>query len=226
MCEAIEVNCAQLSIVAATLARGGINPISRKRVFASETAEHCLSVLFACGLKELTGAFAFEIGLPSKSGSSGVMMVVIPGVGGFSFFSPLVSKGDEISMKGVTFCNELLSHLPLHIFDSDSTKLDQMSSEYAAADVYQLIYATANGDLATVKKLVSQRGLDVNSSDYDERTALHLAVAEKRVQVAKFLLEQGAFVRAADRWGRTPLDEASGTELEELLKSFDIQIGL
>ena len=220
------MDCTQLSIAAATLARGGINPISRKRVFSSETAQHCLSVLFSCGLKELTGAFAFEIGLPAKCGSSGVIMCVIPGVGGFAFHSPLVLEENEISMKGITFCHELISHFPLHIFDSESTKLDQMSSEYAEVDVYQLIYSAANGDLATVKKLLFARGADVNSSDYDERTALHLAVAEKRGKMIKFLLEQGAFVRARDRWGRTPLDEAKGTPYEEMLESFDIQIGL
>ena len=227
MCEAIEINCSQLSIVAATLARGGINPISRERVVNSETAQHCLSVLFACGLKELTGAFAFEIGLPAKSGASGVLMVVIPGVGGLALHSPLVSPDDKISLKGITFCDTLLDHFPFHIFDSESTKLDQVASEYAVADVYQLIYSAANGDLANVKKLVHLRGLGVNSADYDGRTPLHLAVAEKRKKTITFLLENGAFVRCADRWGRTPLDEAKGDEeLETLLRSFDIQIPL
>jgi len=225
MCEAIEVNCAQLSIVAATLARGGINPITRERVFDSETVQHCLSVLFTCGLKDLTGAFAFEIGLPAKCGASGALMVVIPGVGGLALHSPLVTQDDNISLKGVTFCHELLHHFPFHIFDSEATKLDQVVSEYGVSDIYQLIYSAANGDLATVRKLVLERGLGVNSSDYDERTALHLAVAERRRVVIDFLLKNGAFVRCSDRWGKTPLDEAEGDEeLVTLLKSFDIQM--
>jgi len=219
MTESLELNVSQLSIVAATLARGGINPITRKRVFASETVQNCLSVLFTCGLKDLTGGFAFEIGLPAKCGRSGLMMVVVPGVGGFATHSPLMRENEDVSCKGINFCYQLIKRLPFHIFDPESAKLDQVDSEYA--DVYQLIYSAANGDLASVSRFVVHQELDVNSTDYDKRTPLHLAVAERRIVVVKFLLEQGAEVDCKDRFGKTPLDETKGdSALYDLLKSY------
>ncbi len=50
-----------------------------------------------------------------------------------------------------------------------------------------------------------KNGTDVNSADYDFRTALHIAAAEGHGEVVKLLIEFKANVNAADRWGSTPL---------------------
>jgi ankyrin repeat protein len=54
-----------------------------------------------------------------------------------------------------------------------------------------MTYAASEGDVETVKHLL-QRGLPVNSSDYDLRTTLHLAAAEGNVRVVELLVEEGA----------------------------------
>jgi len=62
--------------------------------------------------------------------------------------------------------------------------------------------------------------IDVNTSDYDGRTALHLAVASNQEKSVNLLLSKGANVNAVDRWGGTPLDDAirqNNTTLQELL---------
>ena len=51
-------------------------------------------------------------------------------------------------------------------------------------------------------------GADVNSTNYDKRTVLHMACAEGNLRVVELLLEQGAAKNLKSRWGRTPLAEA------------------
>lgn len=52
-------------------------------------------------------------------------------------------------------------------------------------------------------------GFNMETKDYDGRTALHLAAAEGHLNIVKYLLEQCNVSPAPlDRWGGTPLDEA------------------
>lgn len=63
----------------------------------------------------------------------------------------------------------------------------------------ELINASSKGDLETVQRLVAA-GVSPHSVDYDKRTALHVAVAEKRTDVVTFLLAKGANPNAKDRF--------------------------
>ena len=63
-------------------------------------------------------------------------MVVIPGVGGLALHSPLMRDSELISLKGINFCHQLISRLPFHIFDSESTKLDEVSSDFEPSGYY------------------------------------------------------------------------------------------
>ena len=71
--------------------------------------------------------------------------------------------------------------------------------------------------MAEVQRLV-ESGVDVNRSDYDKRTALHIACSDVQVKCARLLVDSGANVVAADRWGNTPMSEA--------LKSGDAELKL
>lgn len=55
-------------------------------------------------------------------------------------------------------------------------------------------------------RLISSKDVDVNDGDYDKRTALHISVCEGHLEIVKSLVETGANVNCADRWGATPLD--------------------
>ena len=113
----IEVNTKILSIVAATLANGGINPFTGKEIFSSETVKNILSVMLTCGMYDYSGEFAFKIGIPAKSGVSGSIMIVIPNVMGICVWSPRL---DDIgnSSRGIEFCKKLGSLFNFHIFGS------------------------------------------------------------------------------------------------------------
>ncbi|KAJ1463201.1 kinase-like domain-containing protein [Pelagophyceae sp. CCMP2097] len=73
----------------------------------------------------------------------------------------------------------------------------------------QLLDAALRNDVAQVAQVLGQ-GADVNTSmAHDQRTALHVAAMEGHVSTVALLLEKGADVNARDRWGRTPLQDAT-----------------
>lgn len=69
--------------------------------------------------------------------------------------------------------------------------------------------AASEGDVEEVKALWEFGTVDINQTDYDKRTALHLAAAEGQVEMVKLLCSLGANVNVQDRWGNRPLDVRS-----------------
>jgi glutaminase len=115
-CCSIEATCERMSIVAATLANGGVCPTTGERVLRFDTVRACLSLMYSCGMYDFSGEFAFSIGLPAKSGVSGALMVVVPNVLGFCTWSPrLDSLGN--SVRGIAFCRELVRRFNFHNYD-------------------------------------------------------------------------------------------------------------
>jgi glutaminase len=115
-CCSIESNAANMSVVAATLAAGGVCPITQERVFARETVRDCLSLMFSCGLYDFSGEFAFAIGLPAKSGVSGALMLVVPNLFGICIYSPRLDAMGN-SVRGVEFARQLVARFSVHNFD-------------------------------------------------------------------------------------------------------------
>lgn len=115
-CCSIEATCERMSIIAATLANGGVCPLTGERVLRFETVRACLSLMYSCGLYDFSGEFAFTIGLPAKSGVSGALMVVVPNTLGLCIWSPkLDSLGN--SVRGIAFCKELVRRFNFHNYD-------------------------------------------------------------------------------------------------------------
>jgi glutaminase len=81
-----------MSVIAATLANGGVNPLTNERVIQTKTVKDVLSIMNSCGMYDYSGEFAFKVGVPAKSGVSGAIMVIVPGVMGFCTYSPQLDK--------------------------------------------------------------------------------------------------------------------------------------
>jgi glutaminase len=85
---ALNVNAKDLAIMASTLANGGVNPMSHKKVVSPETAAFTLSIMATAGLYDDSGQWLFAVGLPGKSGVGGGIIAVCPGKFGIAVISP------------------------------------------------------------------------------------------------------------------------------------------
>ena len=73
--------------------------------------------MYSCGMYNYSGQFAFQVGLPAKSGVSGIVLVVVPSVVGFALWSPPLDAIGN-SARGVMFAEELVKLYDFHTFDS------------------------------------------------------------------------------------------------------------
>jgi len=85
---AINVNAKDLAVMAATLANGGVNPLTKKKVISPETVMYTLPVMATAGLYDDSGIWFFNSGLPAKSGVGGGLLAVCPGKFGIAVVSP------------------------------------------------------------------------------------------------------------------------------------------
>jgi glutaminase len=115
----ILVTARDLAMLGATLANRGVNPVTGERALKAEFVKDVLSIMLSCGMYDYAGEWAFRIGLPAKSGVSGGVIAVVPGLAGIGVFSPpLDEKGN--SVRGVMVCRELSEIFGLHIFECGS----------------------------------------------------------------------------------------------------------
>lgn len=113
----IEVTCESASVMAATLANGGICPITGERVLSPEAVRNTLSLMHSCGMYDFSGQFAFHVGLPAKSGVSGGILLVVPNVMGIVCWSPPLDKLGN-SVRGIQFCTDLVELFNFHNYDN------------------------------------------------------------------------------------------------------------
>uniref|UniRef100_A0A8C7YUE6 glutaminase n=1 Tax=Oryzias sinensis TaxID=183150 RepID=A0A8C7YUE6_9TELE len=113
----IEVTCESASVMAATLANGGICPITGERVLTPEAVRNTLSLMHSCGMYDFSGQFAFHVGLPAKSGVSGGILLVVPNVMGIVCWSPPLDKLGN-SVRGIQFCLDLVELFNFHNYDN------------------------------------------------------------------------------------------------------------
>jgi glutaminase len=223
----IEVDAQMLAAAAASLANAGVCPLTEDPVFTPGTVQSCLSLMSSCGMYDFSGEFAFTIGLPAKSGVSGAVMLVIPGLMGICVWSPRLDEHGN-SVRGIEFCRKLVAAYNVHVFDSLVTgrgrnvKRDprRKKNQSQIEGVVALTWAASQGDLTEVRALVAA-GVEPGTADYDGRTPLHLAAAEGQTEVVRYLLAAGADPQPVDRWGGTPLSDAEGndhTQVAELLR--------
>ncbi len=111
----ITVTCRDLATMGATLANGGVNPVTGERVLARERVRDVLSVMYTCGMYDFAGEWAFEIGVPAKSGVSGGILAAVPGKMGIAVFSPGLDEFGN-SVRGTRVCREISVRLGLHTF--------------------------------------------------------------------------------------------------------------
>ncbi|MFL5739786.1 MAG: glutaminase A [Flavisolibacter sp.] len=99
---AINVNAKDLATMAATLANGGVNPVTKKKVVSPKTVMYTLPVMATAGLYDDSGIWLYNSGLPAKSGVGGGLLAVCPGKFGIAVVSPpLDAAGNSVKAQKV-----------------------------------------------------------------------------------------------------------------------------
>jgi glutaminase len=119
----LEVSVHDLAVMAATLANGGVNPMTRERVIVPGVCRRVLAVMATAGLYELSGDWLYEVGMPGKSGVSGGIVTVSPGKGGLATFSPPLDAAGN-SVRGQLVTKYLAERLGLNLFASEAASRD------------------------------------------------------------------------------------------------------
>lgn len=116
---AVLVDARALAVMGATLACGGLNPVSGERVVPPEVARDVVSVMATCGMYDGSGRWMRGVGVPAKSSVSGGIVFSAPGVLGGAVVSPPLDE-QGTSVRGRVACETLSADLGLHVFGSSA----------------------------------------------------------------------------------------------------------
>jgi glutaminase len=115
----LNISAKDLAVMGATLADGGVNPLTKERVVDPTICHYALAVMTTAGLYETSGDWLYDIGLPGKSGIGGGIVAVSPGKGGLGTFAPPLD-GAGNSVKGQLVAKFLSQRLGMDLFVSKS----------------------------------------------------------------------------------------------------------
>lgn len=113
----LNVSARDLAVMGATLADGGVNPVTKERVVDPTVCHYALAVMTTAGLYETSGDWLYDIGLPGKSGIGGGIVTVSPGKGGLGTFAPPLDAAGN-SVKGQLVAKYLSQKLGMDLFVS------------------------------------------------------------------------------------------------------------
>lgn len=113
----LNVTARDLAVMGATLANGGVNPITDERVVDEDVCHYTLTVMTIAGLYETSGDWLYDTGLPGKSGIGGGIVTVSPGKGGLGTFAPPLDPAGN-SVKGQLVARFVSRRLGLDLFAS------------------------------------------------------------------------------------------------------------
>lgn len=127
----LNVSAKDLAVMGATLADGGVNPLTGKQVVDAASCRYALAVMATAGLYETSGDWLFDVGLPGKSGIGGGIVAVAPGKGALGTFAPPLDAAGN-SVKGQLAARFLAEKLGMNLFLSQPELEGVRSIESAA----------------------------------------------------------------------------------------------
>ncbi|MCB1291776.1 glutaminase A [Mycolicibacterium sp.] len=208
----LRVTSVDLARMAATLARGGINPQTGRRVTAAKVVQRTLSVMVTCGMYNGAGDWVSAVGMPAKSGVGGGITAVLPGQLGIGVYSPLLDARGN-SVRGVLACRALSERLGLHFLTVGRESRATIRATYSPRDrvrVYEmhgdLMFAGVEKVLRTVDRdsdEFSVAVLDVTRADTINDAARHLLAGMNSILQAAgkkgFVVDPDSVVIRPDR---------------------------
>lgn len=110
------VSTRDLAMMAATLANGGVHPLTGERVVERPVLRQALSVMSTCGMYDAAGDWATQVGIPAKSGVAGGIIGALPGQLGIATFSPRLDAHGN-SVRGISLFERFSSDMGLHLME-------------------------------------------------------------------------------------------------------------
>lgn len=166
----ILVSVRDLSMMSATLATGGIQPVTGERLMAPEVARQVMAVMASAGMYDAAGDWLTQVGIPAKSGVAGGMVGVLPNQVGIGTFSPRLDAHGN-SRRGSEVFARLSRDVGMHLFAPGEGRLDAISSHgdekhivLAAQGTVQFTAAAELLDLMTTAGPESIVELDVSAA--------------------------------------------------------------
>lgn len=163
------VSTRDLSVMAATLANNGVNPVTGDRVVPVGVLRQVLSVMTTCGMYDAAGDWVTQVGIPAKSGVSGGLIGALPGQLGVATYSPPLDKHGN-SVHGVDLFGRFSSDLGMHLMEvppvsrSVIRETTVVSSRAGGEDSLRLVKVQGSVRFAGAERLVRE----VTAADYDE----------------------------------------------------------
>jgi glutaminase len=223
---ALKVSTQNLGGLAAALANRGHHPLTRTKIFQVETVKGILSMMYSAGCYAQSGEISFRIGIPTKSSSEGIMLLVFPSLMGMCVVSPQVNQ-NGVSVGAVKYCEMFASEFNCHMLAGTASAAQKKdpSLYHMTVDIdlcNQALSAAQNGELMTLLK-VHELGFSLDCADYDYRSAAHIAACNNQVEVLEYLVKIGANMQAKDRWNLTPYDDAKRCGHQKVVSLLDVQ---
>jgi glutaminase len=207
----IDVDCRDLSIIGATLATGGVNPVTRERVIRADNVDEVLSVMTTCGMYDYAGEWVYRVGLPAKSGVAGGILAVMPGQLAVAVFSPRLDQRGN-SVRGVAVCEALSEDLELHFLRAPRPSISAVRSRFNARS-----FPSKRHRLDVEREALARHGDRIVT--YQLQGDLSFAGTE--IVIRKLVAESPAVTHLLLDFGRvTGIDLPSARMLLELLVAF------
>jgi glutaminase len=112
------VTATDLATMGATVADGGVNPLTKTRVVDAVVCHYALAVTTTAGMYETSGDWLYDVGVPGKSGIGGGIVTIAPGKGGLGTFAPPLDRAGN-SFRGQLASQYLAQRLGLSLFASE-----------------------------------------------------------------------------------------------------------
>jgi glutaminase len=128
------VTARDLALMAATLANGGINPVSGERVVTPYAVARTLSVMTSSGMYDFAGEWIYRVGIPAKSGVGGGIIAALPAQFGLGTFSPLLDEHGN-SVRGLKVCEAISERFDLHMLNRTNDVRTCIVADYDFARV-------------------------------------------------------------------------------------------
>jgi len=182
----VNVTARDLAIMAATLANDGANPLTGAAVLETQYVRDMLSVMNSCGMYDYAGEWAYEVGMPAKSGVSGCIIAVIPGQIGICVYSPPIDQQGN-SLRGIRVCQEISKEFELHAFNNRTNVRSVIRRDYLA----DLVRSNRLRTLAE-RKILAEKGRKV--AVLEAQGALFFGTTEQLMRRLALLASDARYV--------------------------------